>query len=62
MTSRLIFTFAEDRETAIGYYLEALAILKHMVGPDHIRVVQLYPLCAVNSGNHSASKKQRINL
>ncbi|CAM0877571.1 unnamed protein product [Alopecurus aequalis] len=31
----------EDRDTAIGYYLEALAILEHLVRPDHIKVVQL---------------------
>ncbi|CAM0877570.1 unnamed protein product [Alopecurus aequalis] len=31
----------EDRDTAIGYYLKALAILEHLVRPDHIQVVQL---------------------
>ncbi|KAF7047207.1 hypothetical protein CFC21_056157 [Triticum aestivum] len=31
----------EDRDKSIGYYFEALAILEHLVGPDHFRIVDL---------------------
>ncbi|KAI4986308.1 hypothetical protein ZWY2020_018938 [Hordeum vulgare] len=31
----------EDRENTIGYYFKALAILEHLVRPDHIRIVDL---------------------
>ena len=54
MASRLIFTFAEDRDSAIGYYLEGLAILEHLVRPDDFRVARLYPFCCDSSANHSA--------
>ncbi|XBI75226.1 hypothetical protein VPH35_068622 [Triticum aestivum] len=33
----------EDRDNAIGYYSKSLAILEHLVRPDHIRIVDLYP-------------------
>ncbi|VAI39380.1 unnamed protein product [Triticum turgidum subsp. durum] len=31
----------EDRDSSIGYYFEALAILEHLVRPDHFRIVDL---------------------
>ncbi|KAK1642731.1 hypothetical protein QYE76_060536 [Lolium multiflorum] len=38
----------EDRDTAIVYYLEALAILEHLVRPDHFRVIDLnWRICLV---------------
>ncbi|KAM0881457.1 hypothetical protein ACQ4PT_032934 [Festuca glaucescens] len=52
----------EDRDTAIGYYLEALAILEHLVRPDHFRVIDLYPLCGDNSLNYSGSRKQNEDV
>ena len=55
-------TSAEDRDSAIGYYLEGLAILEHLVKPVHIGVVQLYPLCGDNSVNHSAIRKQHVGV
>ncbi|KAM0881453.1 hypothetical protein ACQ4PT_032933 [Festuca glaucescens] len=39
-----------DRDSAIGYYLEALDMLEHLCRPDDLRVVQLYPLCGDSSG------------
>ncbi|VAI39384.1 unnamed protein product [Triticum turgidum subsp. durum] len=44
----------EDRDSSIGYYFEALAILEHLVRPDHFRIVDLYPLCGDKSVSNSA--------
>ncbi|CAM0877577.1 unnamed protein product [Alopecurus aequalis] len=38
----------EDRDSAIVYYMEALAILEHLVRPDDLRVAQLnFRICLV---------------
>lgn len=40
---RLILNLTEDLEMSLNDYKKALAILEHIVEPDHRRVVELYP-------------------
>ncbi|XP_044394229.1 uncharacterized protein [Triticum aestivum] len=42
----------EDWDNSIGYYFKALAILEHLVRPDHIRIAELYPLHGDSVVNH----------
>lgn len=41
--------FAEDIDNSLGDYFKALAILGHLVEPDHRRIVELYPPCGNNN-------------
>ena len=54
VASRLILTSAGYRDSAIGFYLEALTILEHLLRPDDLRLAKLYPLCGDSSSNQSA--------
>jgi hypothetical protein len=42
---------AEDIDYSLRSCFKALAILEHLVEPDHCRIVLLYPACGNNSMN-----------
>lgn len=39
----LILNLVEDIEMSLNDYKKALAILEHIVEPDHRRAIELYP-------------------